>query len=99
MGESIFVRGEGGSVFEMDLPLRPDHAARLAAGSMQRVNHDGSTWFPAPDAATPAGNDPDDLDDLDDLDADGAGAPELDAFLSTPVEPSKSPVKGKSTIK
>lgn len=47
MADSIHVRGEGGMVIEMDLPL-PDHIqGRLNTGHIRRCNPDGSPWRPA----------------------------------------------------
>lgn len=47
--ETIHVRGEGGYVFAMDLPLPEALAKRLAAGELTRVNADGSPYTePAP---------------------------------------------------
>lgn len=44
MTESIHVRGEGGMVIKMDLPL-PDHIEhRLKGGHIRRCNEDGSPW-------------------------------------------------------
>lgn len=93
MAETIHVRGEGGTVWEMDLPLRPDHAKRLAKGELVRVNADGSTWTepePVPADDPPPG--PDTGDEKDDLDQDEDTEdtpPELQAFLNTPPEPPK----------
>jgi len=42
--ETCFIQGEGGTVFEMDLPLPSDIANRVRAGQIQRVNEDGSAW-------------------------------------------------------
>jgi len=42
MAETIHVKGEGGMVFAMDLPLPEAIADRLAAGQLVRVNADGS---------------------------------------------------------
>lgn len=44
MAETIHVRGEGGSVIPMDLPLHPDIAKRLEAGQLRRVDADGSPY-------------------------------------------------------
>jgi hypothetical protein len=41
---SIWVRGESGAVWEMDLPLPESIQDRLNAGKIQRVNEDGTTW-------------------------------------------------------
>lgn len=54
--DSIHVRGEGGQVIEMDLPLPEPIADRLAKGLIRRVNADGSGYTgstPAP--AEPSG--------------------------------------------
>lgn len=47
MADTIHVRGEGGTIFEMDLPLPEGVAQRLAFGSITRVNADGSTYEPS----------------------------------------------------
>lgn len=44
MADSIYVRGEGGSVFEMDLPLPEPIAERLTKGLLRQVNADGSPY-------------------------------------------------------
>lgn len=44
MAETIHVRGEGGSVIPMDLPLPEGVAERLAKGLLRRVNPDGSPY-------------------------------------------------------
>lgn len=49
---SIFVRGESGAVWEMDLPLPDSIQDRLNAGKITRVNEDGSTWTGVTDDAT-----------------------------------------------
>lgn len=47
----LYIRGEGGSVIPMDLPLPEDIAQRYASGALVRVNADGSDWTePAPAA-------------------------------------------------
>lgn len=56
--ESIHVRGEGGVVWEMDLPLPDGAAQRLARGDLTRVNKDGSTYEPGPDEDPAAPQDP-----------------------------------------
>lgn len=46
MADHIHVRGEGGMIIQMDLPL-PDHIEhRLNAGHIRRCNEDGSPWRP-----------------------------------------------------
>ncbi|MEV6450922.1 hypothetical protein AB0M75_06405 [Streptomyces anulatus] len=40
----IYVRGEGGQVIGMDLPLPEAIADRLATGTLRRVNKDGSPY-------------------------------------------------------
>lgn len=55
MVETIHVRGEGGSVIAMDLPLPENIAERYAAGALVRVHPDGSPWTAdTPAAAAPA---------------------------------------------
>ncbi|MGW6913714.1 hypothetical protein ACWGB8_07830 [Kitasatospora sp. NPDC054939] len=44
MPETIHVRGEGGVVIAMDLPLPESIAQRLAKGQLQRVYSDGSAY-------------------------------------------------------
>jgi hypothetical protein len=56
MGESIHVRGEGGVVWEMDLPLPDGVAQRLENGDLTHVNEDGS---PSRESEDPDGSDPD----------------------------------------
>lgn len=57
MAESVFIRGEGGSVFKMDLPLHEAIAERLTKGYLVRVNEDGSLYAEQP-AKMPAKNAP-----------------------------------------
>lgn len=42
--ETGFFRGEGGTVWEMDLPLSGYAAANCEKGLLRRVNPDGSDW-------------------------------------------------------
>jgi hypothetical protein len=44
MGDTIHVRGEGGAIFELALPLHEAIADRLTKGYLTRVNPDGSTY-------------------------------------------------------
>lgn len=44
MGEHIFIRGEGGSVFKLDPPLHEAIEDRLRKGMIHRVNEDGSAY-------------------------------------------------------
>lgn len=54
MAETIHVRGEGGVVWEMDLPLPDGVAQRLANGDLTRLNKDGSPYEePTEDLAGP----------------------------------------------
>lgn len=74
---TAYIRGENGTVFEMSWPLEhPDHAKRLAAGTLVRVNADGSPYDGSPDPWTVPGQDPD-VDDEPD--------PEIAAMLREPV--------------
>jgi hypothetical protein len=85
MAETIHVKGEGGTVWEMDLPLRPDHQKRLDAGLLVRVNPDGSAYDgPAEPVAV--------VDD-DDQDEEEDQPPELAAFLDEPPPPVPAPAK------
>jgi hypothetical protein len=45
MADQVFIRGEGGSVFIMDLPLHEAIEDRLRKGYLTRVNEDGSTFI------------------------------------------------------
>ncbi|KUN92038.1 hypothetical protein [Streptomyces caeruleatus] len=54
MAETIYVRGEGGAIFVMDLPLPEAIADRLAKGQIKRVNKDGSPYSGAAPAPGPA---------------------------------------------
>jgi hypothetical protein len=42
--QSGHFRGAGGTVWEMDLPLRELYGQQLAKGELVRVNADGSPW-------------------------------------------------------
>ncbi|MGW3936446.1 hypothetical protein [Streptomyces phaeochromogenes] len=55
MAETIHVRGEGGAIFAMDLPLPESIADRLASGLLVRVNEDGSPHAGAPAQESPTG--------------------------------------------
>ena len=44
MSGTIHVRGEGGAVWEMALPLSPHIQERYDAGDIVRVNPDGTDW-------------------------------------------------------
>ncbi|MDX3235657.1 hypothetical protein PV392_08150 [Streptomyces sp. ME03-5709C] len=50
MAETIHVRGEGGAIFAMDLPLSEGIQQRLEQGLIQRVNPDGSPFQAIPSA-------------------------------------------------
>jgi hypothetical protein len=50
----MHIRGEGGAVFELSLPLHEDIATRLFKGSLRRVNADGSDWTDTVERARPA---------------------------------------------
>lgn len=43
-GPSMYLRGEGGYIWEFWPPLNPEIAAKLASGKLTRVNQDGTTW-------------------------------------------------------
>jgi hypothetical protein len=48
-----FFRGEGGAVFEMDLPLPEPMEYQLTRGQLRRVNADGTTWAAEPERTGP----------------------------------------------
>jgi hypothetical protein len=52
--DHIHVRGEGGSVFRLALPLHESIEDRLARGHLTRVNEDGSAWTGDTDPAVPS---------------------------------------------
>lgn len=56
MADTIHVRGEGGTIFEMDLPLPKGVQQRLDAKALVRVNPDGSPYAEAD--PEPEGQDP-----------------------------------------
>lgn len=65
MAETIHIRGEGGGIHAMDLPLHESVQQRLARGQLTRVNPDGSTYtgldqdtVAAPPTARPGKNAP-----------------------------------------
>lgn len=51
MAKTIHVRGEGGAIIAMDLPLPEPIQERLAKGLIQQVNPDGSPLTGAPESA------------------------------------------------
>lgn len=55
MAETIYVRGEGGAVIAMDLPLPDGIAQRYERGLIKRVNADGSPYQAAWSAPDPDG--------------------------------------------
>lgn len=44
MAETIYLRGEGGGIHAMDLPLPEPIEERLRKGMLQRVNEDGTPY-------------------------------------------------------
>ncbi|MFI6334136.1 hypothetical protein [Streptomyces sp. NPDC050535] len=48
MAETIHVRGEGGAIFAMDLPLPEGIAERYERGLLVRVHSDGSLYHAEP---------------------------------------------------
>lgn len=55
MAETIYVRGEGGAIIAMDLPLPESIQERFDRGLIQRVNEDGTPYAVAPSPVrTPA---------------------------------------------
>ncbi|MGW9249747.1 hypothetical protein [Streptomyces badius] len=53
MAETIHLRGEGGHIFTMDLPLPEGIAERYERGLLVRVDSDGTPALPAAPAAGP----------------------------------------------
>lgn len=51
--EVIHLRGSGGAVWEMTLPLHEQIAKRYEAGELTRVNADGSPWAEPGEAPAP----------------------------------------------
>lgn len=51
--ETIHILGEGGTVFELSLPLHESIAERMAAGQIRRVNPDGSPYEGPSEAGVP----------------------------------------------
>lgn len=43
-GETVYMQGLGGAVFEMTLPLQPAILKQFDAGDLLRVNADGSQY-------------------------------------------------------
>lgn len=56
--DTIHVIGEGGVVFEMDLPLPEGVAQRLERGDLRRVNADGTPYECPVEPVEPAEEDP-----------------------------------------
>lgn len=52
--ETVHILGEGGTIFELGLPLHEAIAERLASGRIRRVNPDGSPFDGPADAAVPS---------------------------------------------
>jgi hypothetical protein len=88
MADTIYVRGEGGGIHPMDLPLPEPIADRLAKGTLVRVNADGSPYTaparaakpaqeppPAPDGGTPTSDTGDNGADGDDVPGPPTKAP------------------------
>jgi len=80
--ETVLVRGEGGVVWEMGLPLSPEIEKRLKSGQLQAVTADGAPVSTEPDPDPPADDDED-----EDLDGEDDTPPELKEFLETPPDP------------
>ncbi|MFD4527850.1 hypothetical protein ACFWP7_28750 [Streptomyces sp. NPDC058470] len=55
MAETIHVRGEGGAIFAMDLPLPESIAERYERGLLVRVHSDGTPYHPGPAAPSEDG--------------------------------------------
>lgn len=55
--ETIYVKGEGGVIHLMTLPLSESIQQRLDKGIVTRVNEDGSTWSEGQELVKPGPND------------------------------------------
>lgn len=53
MAETIYVRGEGGGIHAMDLPLPEPIMDRLTKGLLRRVNEDGTPYVEREDDGVP----------------------------------------------
>jgi hypothetical protein len=42
--KTVWLRGEGGAVFRMALPLAPDYTKQLRKGMLRQVNEDGTAY-------------------------------------------------------
>ncbi|MYS34928.1 hypothetical protein K388_01927 [Streptomyces sp. KhCrAH-43] len=86
MAETIHVRGEGGAIFAMDLPLPEGIADRYERGLLVRVNADGSPYAGPPASAPPAPPRAPDTPPADPVDEPGpvdtAGRPAVNAAKS-----------------
>ncbi|MFD9905628.1 hypothetical protein [Streptomyces sp. NPDC059063] len=76
MAETIYLRGEGGGIHAMDLPLHESIQQRLERGQLRRVNADG-TPLTAPPA--PADADAEEGGDRPEQAAAAAGRPPVNA--------------------
>lgn len=70
MAETIYLRGEGGGIHAMDLPLHESIADRYARGMLTRVNADGTPFTEGLIASPPA-----DTGDGQDAAPEAAGRP------------------------
>lgn len=88
MAETIHVRGEGGHIFAMDLPLSEGIAERYERGLLVRVNADGSPYAgapasaPAPEPQSPPADPGTEPADPEPVPADVAGRPAVNAAKS-----------------
>lgn len=83
MAETIHVRGEGGHIFTMDVPLPEGIADRYERGLLVRVNADGSPYAGAPTSAPlPEPQAPPEDPDPEPVPADVAGRPAVNAAKS-----------------
>ncbi|NUS29812.1 MAG: hypothetical protein HOV92_37115 [Streptomyces sp.] len=55
MPETIYLRGEGGGIHAMDLPLPEPIEERVRKGMLTRVNKDGSPYVAPPSEDEPTG--------------------------------------------
>ncbi|HEY5834985.1 hypothetical protein [Streptomyces sp.] len=53
MAKTIYLRGEGGGIHAMDLPLPEPIQERLTKGMLQRVNEDGTPYAGPQESSAP----------------------------------------------
>lgn len=83
---TVYMKGLGGAVFEMTLPLQPAIRKQYDAGDLMQVNADGSQ-YDGPDDLADDAEEPAEDDDGTEVDAPGSDP-------TAPKAPSKAAAKG-----